>query len=99
MYAAALCVCTHSACEWQPRTRTCYCIQVLGCLSAASQVDPVGDLEWWMHYQIPALDLPRFFAAELEVKPSLVPRSQLFPDMNPGQVDTQRHAHPTTHTH
>jgi hypothetical protein len=50
----------------------------------ASQIGD-GDLEWWMHFNIPKMNVHEYFCSDLEAKVSLLPRSKAFPDEDPGQ--------------
>lgn len=58
--------------------------QTLCALSKSSQLHD-GDLEWWMHYMIPAETLHLYFEKGFEVKPSEIMPSASHPNQNPGK--------------
>jgi hypothetical protein len=55
-------------------------------LSLLSQLaGPKLELEWWMHYQIPAERLEHFHRSSVEVKASELPNSETHPNFRPGK--------------
>ena len=56
----------------------------MAALSMATQTNPRGDLEWMMHYQIPDEQVHKFWDSTVLVKPSKLPKSKTYPNLEVG---------------